>query len=565
MLNVCFKPLLVVIFIMLFTFQAYTQSNTSAYKEELGKVEGKLREGNLPGALEIIDNILLNDPKAAEVFYAKALLLGQVGNIDLAIDNANKAYELEPSVLYANYLIELYKSKKDVVKTIDLLQDAQSRFPDYTSLSRELIVNLGFADKLEEALLVYNKEVTKGFHSDTLDVALADVYYHSGKVKEAIALLQPWVGKSTLTSLYGRLGYGFMQEKKYKSAISLLEEGILKTDDDILYLDLADAYRLDGKPKMTFEVLDKAFKSDKVDYLHKYRVMLDLLGPNMTTLNNDQIQSLANTLVLVHPRIAESHMIKGEILWKRGNTAEAKSLFLTAVGIAPNQIDGWRMLINVDLAMKDVDSAIKHSKEALAANPGNPALLYFAGLSYLVKEDTNSAREALEAGLNNSVNENAYLQSMIYGALGDVYHKLEMDAASDVAYEEAIKLDSTNTMAMNNLAYYLSLRKKDLEKAAKYSFKSIELEPNTPTFQDTYAWVLFQQGNYTESLKWIEKALKGSKGDNAVLVEHYGDVLSQLGKTKEALKQWHKALLQTVKPEERAKIEEKIKLKKYVE
>lgn len=274
---------------------------------------------------------------------------------------------------------------------------------------------------------------------------------------------------------------------------------------------------------------------------------------------------MANTLVLKHPRIAESHIVKGNVLWQRGNLEEARSLFLTAVGINPKQLDAWRMLINADLALQEPASAIQHGTEALTANPGNPTLLYFTGLAYLVQEDYDNSRQMLESALDNSENENDYLKSVIYGTLGDLYHQLEMHAASDIAYEESLSLDSTNITVLNNYAYYLAIRKKDLDKAERYSRISNELEPNSATLQDTYAWVLFQQGKYQEALSWIEKAVKSDQA-SAVLLEHYGDILSMVGREKDALKQWERALnLYAGTEDEVQKLETKIKEGKYVE
>lgn len=560
------KSIMVLFFVFVFTLENYGQVNNALYKDELARVELRLREGNFPAAIQLLDDILVKYPSASDVYYAKALLLGQVGNLDAAIMNAQEAYGIDPLPLYGSYLIDLYKSKKDWDQAIAMMKVLRTQYPTDTGLSRDLISTLGFTGKFDESLAVFKEERARGAHSDTLDVVMADVYFNNNKVKDGIELLTPWNGKSNLRNVYSRLSHGYIEEKKAKTAIAVLESGIAKSNDPILYLDLADAYLLDGKNKLAFAALENAFKSNNVDYVHKYRVMLDLLGPNQKSLTLDQVQTLANNLVLVHPRIAESHMIKGEVLWKRGNTTEAKSMFSTAVGIAPNQIDAWRMLINVDLVMRQIDEAIAHSNEALSANPGNPTLLYFAGLAYMTKEDTTAARQLLESALNNSTNENDYLKSIIYGSLGDLYHKLKMDAASDVAYEEAIKLDSTNATAMNNLAYYLSIRKKDLDKAASYSLRSIELEPNMSTNQDTYAWVLFQKGNYSEALKWIEKAMKSPGPESVTVIEHYGDILAQLGRTKEALKQWQKALtLAGANEADKLRIGEKLKQKKYVE
>lgn len=536
------------------------------YDDQLIEVEQKLKAGDFQSAVHVLNNIIEHYPNADDAYYAKALLLGQVGNLELAIMNAEQAYTLAPSLVYYDYLMDLYGANKDVDKGLETIRQARELFPNETSIGRDLIVTLGHLSKVDESFRVYNDEIKRGYHSDTLDIVMADVFFANEQIDKGVALLLPWQGKSSLGSVYGKLAFVNLEQKKNKAAIAILENGLKVSKDPLLYFDLANALSIDKKSKLAFEALKKGFESPQVDFGVKYRVMLDLLGKDDQTFSVDQLQSLANALTLTHPRVAESHMIKGEVLWKRGNTAEAKSNFLTAIGISPNQIDAWRMLINLDIAIKDLDAAILHSREALNANPNNPILLYFSGLAYFVKEDNKQARELLEAALNNSTSENKYLQSIIYTSLGDLYNKLDMHAMSDVAYEEAVKLDSTNSNAMNNMAYYLSLRKKDLDKAAEYSFRSIQLEPNMSTYLDTYAWVLFQQGKYDEALKWIEKAVKQSANPSHVMIDHYGDILSVLGRTKEAIKQWQKAVnLIEINLTDKAKIEEKIKNKKYVE
>src|SRR5690606_32580031 len=124
---------------------------------------------------------------------------------------------------------------------------------------------------------------------------------------------------------------------------------------------------------------------------------------------------------------------------------------------------------------------------------------------------------------------------------GDVYHGLQMYAESDVAYEEAIALDSTNAYALNNYAYYLALRKEKLPLAAEMSKKSNELEPDFASYEDTYAWVLFQQGEYEEALVWIKRAIDHADGASDTLLEHYGDILAKLGRIDDAIVQWEKA------------------------
>jgi tetratricopeptide (TPR) repeat protein len=124
---------------------------------------------------------------------------------------------------------------------------------------------------------------------------------------------------------------------------------------------------------------------------------------------------------------------------------------------------------------------------------------------------------------------------------GDAYHSLGKHAESDEAYDKALKLDPENAYVLNNYSYYLSLRKQNLEKAKQMSAYSNKLEPNNPSFLDTYAWILFQMENYTEARDWQEKAIKAEGTPSGTLLEHYGDILFKLGKKNEALNYWKKA------------------------
>jgi tetratricopeptide (TPR) repeat protein len=94
---------------------------------------------------------------------------------------------------------------------------------------------------------------------------------------------------------------------------------------------------------------------------------------------------------------------------------------------------------------------------------------------------------------------------------------------------------------MNNWAYYLSLRNEQLEKAEKMSRKSNQLVKDNASYEDTYAWILYKMKNYEEAKRWQERALEHSREPNGILLEHYGDILYQLGQKEIAIEYWKKA------------------------
>ncbi|SNV43928.1 invasion protein regulator [Sphingobacterium mizutaii] len=536
------------------------------YKEQLASIESKLKSGDLANALQSIEETLEKYPNGAEVYYAKSLLYAQARNFDVALPAAEEAVKISPeNILYNNHLLELYKSKGDFASAVELLDEFIKKQPNNPQVYREKIMMQHAGKKSEDALKTYEETKAKFGETDTLDVLKAEILMDMDRPREANEVLQQWrKKKSPIRQVYSSLSYILMDEKKPKDALNVLEEGLSTTKDDLLYLDMADANMAMKKGSQAFENIKKAFQSDAVTFIDKHRVMMNLVNNNKD-FTKDQLQDLANTLVLKHPRMPDSHMFKGDILWMRGDLDQAKSLYLTTVSMNPQHVDAWRKLINVELAQNKLDEAIVDGKEALSHNPGNVIITYFVGVAYMMKKDTNNARLFLERALDQSGNENDFVKSMIYGGLGDLYHEIKMESASEVAYDEAIKLDSNNVTVMNNAAYYLSLQKKDLEKAAEYAKKANEMEPNSGTFQDTYAWVLFQQGKYQEALVWIEKAIKNSE-PSGVLFDHYGDILIKLGKTKEALKQWEKAMtFSEGSALDKEKLKQKISEKKYIE
>ena len=77
-----------------------------------------------------------------------------------------------------------------------------------------------------------------------------------------------------------------------------------------------------------------------------------------------------------------------------------------------------------------------------------------------------------------------------------------------------------------------------LEKAEEMSFRANELAPNTPSFLDTYGWILFQRGKFLDAEVWLHKALVNGGETNGTILEHYGDVLIHLDKEADAIDYW---------------------------
>lgn len=83
-----------------------------------------------------------------------------------------------------------------------------------------------------------------------------------------------------------------------------------------------------------------------------------------------------------------------------------------------------------------------------------------------------------------------------------------------IAADQALKLKNTSAYSMNDAAWFVfenSDNKDQLEKAAGWAKKGIELTPEDFAIFDTYANILFKLGIKAEAIKYEEKALELAK------------------------------------------------------
>ena len=87
-----------------------------------------------------------------------------------------------------------------------------------------------------------------------------------------------------------------------------------------------------------------------------------------------------------------------------------------------------------------------------------------------------------------------------------------------------------NISCLNNYAYYLSERGERLTQAEEMSYKTIKAEPKNATYLDTYAWILFMEGRYSEAKIYIDQALQNleESESNDVIKEHAEKIKSKL-------------------------------------
>ncbi len=113
-------------------------------------------------------------------------------------------------------------------------------------------------------------------------------------------------------------------------------------------------------------------------------------------------------------------------------------------------------------------------------------------------------------------------------------------------YESLLPKMPSNTVILNNLAYMLADGDMQLEQALEYAGRAHRIKPDDPGLLDTYAYVLYKNGKYTEAVQYLQSAQQiyeqGAVSAPAEVYEHLGMIKEKLGANAEALAAYKQAL-----------------------
>jgi len=142
--------------------------------------------------------------------------------------------------------------------------------------------------------------------------------------------------------------------------------------------------------------------------------------------------------------------------------------------------------------------------------------------------------------------------------LGAVYERQKLYADAEKAFKEVLARDPLHARALNYLGYMLADRGLRLQESVEYIRRALQVEPNNPAYLDSLGWAYFKMGR----LDLAEPNLRQAAADlprDSVVQDHWGDLLSKLGRRDEAIAAWKRALAGDGEDIDRAAIEAKIR------
>ena len=496
---------------------------------------------NYEEALKQFQKCIKLNTKQALPFYESALINKNQGNLDLAQEQIKRATTLEKNnrwyqLTYAEILFSKQNFKNAAVeyKKLILLEPGNEELyyflADTYIYDKDFLKAIAAYDDLEK-----NKGVDKMISMQKHKLYM-ELQKKQKAINELLKLIDTYPNDVEALEILSEVY--LLNDEKEKAFEIFKKLAIIDPDNGRIHLTLADYYRENGDNNQSFEELKLAFKSTKLGIDIKVQILVSyfqLLAVNDSM--RQQAEELSELLINTHKDSPKAHAVYADILYTENKFQEAKTHYLIVLEKDKTKSQVWSQVLFIQAEQNDFFGMLETSDEALTYFPTDPLFYYFNGVSNKWFKHNNEAISALEMGIEFVI-DNELLLLEFYSSLADLHHAIGNDNVSDSLYENVLSIDSENVLVLNNYAYYLSVRKVKLEKAKEMSLKCNELEQNNGTYQDTYAWVLYQLSEYKIAKEWIQKSLANGSDASAVVVEHYGDILYQLGDKEGAINQW---------------------------
>lgn len=508
-------------------------------------IEGNVKRmnGDLDGAIKAYLDCLTFDAKNDAAWYELSRIYEAKGNFAKALEAAELAAELDEKNEWYMFHLALQYQRSGLVdkcsKAYDRLIGIQPKKAEYYIRYSEF---LNHNNQFEKAIDVLEKGEKATGADDQVIYQKFRLYAENEKYNEALVELEKLIKSNPYDPTFLGIAAEVYESMGQKDKAKALYDRILKMDPNngIVHLSLAQLYWFDGDKTKAQEELKMAMSSGNLDIDSKIKIILDLFVQPGNTAVDPKVYELLNLLETAHPKEGRVFSLYGDLLFREKKYKESREKFAKAVELDKSSFITWSNLISLDSEIKDWNAMYSHAKEASELFPSQASFYYFCAYAAYQK---GNYKECVETALMGKelVFENPPLQYQFWELLGNAYHQLNLHTESDAAYDEALRIDPNNAFLLNNYAYYLSLRKTQLAKAAEMSKKSNALIINQASFEDTYAWILFLQKDYVNAELWLKKALEHGGSESGVILEHYGDVLFFLNKKEEALNYWKKA------------------------
>ena len=518
-------------------------------------------------AFGLLQHCLDINPTASSALYEISqyyMFLRQVPQGQVALEQA-VAFAPD-NYWYSQGLVSLYQQQNELDKAAALLEKMVTRFPSKQDPLFSLLDIYSRQEKYNDVISTLNRLEKRLGKNEQLSMEKFRIYLQMKDDKKAFQEIESLVQEYPMDMRYQViLGDVYLQNGKKQEAYDAYQKVLaVEPDNPMALFSMASYYEQTGQKELYQQQLDTLLLNKKVTSDTKISVMRQVIAENEQSSAKDSTQVIAlfDRMMKQDMDDPQIPMLYSQYLLSKNMEQEAVPVLEQVVDLDPTNKAARLMLVSAAVKKEDYKQIIKVCEPGIEATPDALELYYYLAIAYHQAEQGDSVLSVCNRALEHiTPDTRKEVVSDFYSIMGDIYHTKKQMTEAYAAYDSALVYNPSNIGALNNYAYYLSVERRDLDKAEEMSYKTVKAEPNNSTYLDTYAWILFEKGNYAEARIYIDNAMKNDGEKSDVIVEHCGDIYFMTGDVEGALNYWEKALEMG---SESKMLKQKIEKKKYI-
>lgn len=539
----------------------------------------KKQKGDYDAAFELYSHCLDIYPESAAALYELSqfyLFLGQEEKSEKALKKAVRSDE--KNFWYKQTLAAYYQSKRDWPKAIAVYEDMATLFPSRLEPLLSLSSLYAMTKSYEKVVSTLDRVELLDGKSEQISMEKFRMYLALNNQEQAFTEIKSLVDEYPYEMRYRTLlGNLYLTNNHPDEAYSTYRKILDETPDYApALLAMTNYYQKIGNDSLYRQSLDSVLLNDNVETDTKMEIMRQLIVQDEQSSKKDstQIIALFNEIMKCPQPNADLPMLYAQYLYSKKMEKESVPVLNKVLDLDPENKPARLLLLGYALQENDTDEVIRVATPAMQYSPDVLEIYYYLGMAYYQKKEESKALEVFRKGEKQITDKmEKPMVSDYYAIMGDLCHSLQKKSEAYAAYDSSLVYNPNNINALNNYAYFLSVERRDLDKAEEMSYRTVKAEPENATYLDTYSWILFEKGKYTEARIYIEQALQNGGDSSQVILEHCGDIYYKLGNKAKAVEFWKKADAQGSESEDNSaprteaeikRLKQKIALQKYI-
>lgn len=526
--------------------------------------------GDYVSAYELLRHAIDIKPASPEAHYQMAKYFLQMQQDSLAVASLEKAVGLSPeNEEYQETLAQFYFGTGNTDKAIDAFTRLCDVHADQTDGLRVLVHLWQQKKNYPKMLEMLNRIEQAEGESEDITLTKVMVYEMMDDSLNAYNVLRQIADNHPYDISYQiALGNWLLQKNRNNEAFDIFSKALTEDPGNAnAQSSLYDYYRQIGDTVKASDMMERILIGKTTPTENKLQMLRQAIQDNEAQGGDSiQMMRLFNKIIDASPDEIELQEMKvAYMTMKKFDKAEVDSALVQILDKAPDNARARFQLIEGYWRAEKWDDVLELSVPGMLYNPDEMAFYYFSGIACFQKQDEDKTLEYFRKGVAE-VNEKSdpNLVADIYTIMGEILYRKGLHDEAFAALDSCLKWKPDDISTLNNYAYYLSLENKDLKKAEEMSVKTIQAEPTSTIYLDTYAWILFLQQRNEEAKIYIDRAISNDSTEDKHpdIYEHAGDIYALSGNVDKAVELWTEAQHRGGKGKLLAR---KIKRRKYIE